>query len=729
MKQRAKLYGPILLLALVCAAVFWTGAFKKPRVFENVTAKYMTFDRERLHYSTEEGDAHGALTSSGPGWSLSAGTYRLRWSIGGDGEAVLRLTDGNGAAIEPNTFTLSARQGEGELFFELADACENLTLEWTFASGETLDIYDVKIDTPAYQDDAFTLLFFAAGFGVLWLLANKGKTDDVGPLLFIALAALIASSVSLKSTFTIGHDGVYHLARIQNLADGLKYGQFPVRMGGFSYNGYGALTSVFYPDVWLYPFALMLLGGASVAYTGNVLCAAVNIASAVSMYAAGKGLLKNRWAATCAAILYELAIYRVTDVYTRMALGEMLAMVFLPLFLWGLWEVVCGDKAKWKLLALSACAIYLSHMLSTLMCAVLAAGFALLHIRGIIKEKRMLPLMKAVGLCLLLCAFQLAPFVTYSMQGVGASGLVNDLTENSIEPGQILTLGQGSADIVQSNRKILGFSMEIGLPLMVGAALALYAALNQKERGQTERLALELVAAGALLAVMATDFFPWGAVMTVTRGKAGYIQFTWRLLMLVTPLLALAGGYGFAAFGGKRQDAAAVAALCLAALCAMPTLRTEMLSNKTIEQGANISPHLGLAYAEYTLPDTHFRDTWDRTVHIDGNVTVSDYAKTGTTVTAHVHADTDGTVALPLFGFDGYRATADGQELALSCGESNRLTAAIPAGTDGELRVWFAGRTWWRATDAVSLAALVGVILTETKKRRMRHGRCAQKEH
>lgn len=729
MKQRAKLYGPILLLALVCAAVFWTGAFKKPRVFENVTAKYMTFDRERLHYSTEEGDAHGALTSSGPGWSLSAGTYRLRWSIGGDGEAVLRLTDGNGAAIEPNTFTLSARQGEGELFFELADACENLTLEWTFASGETLDIYDVKIDTPAYQDDAFTLLFFAAGFGVLWLLANKGKTGDVGPLLFIALAALIASSVSLKSTFTIGHDGVYHLARIQNLADGLKYGQFPVRMGGFSYNGYGALTSVFYPDVWLYPFALMLLGGASVAYTGNVLCAAVNIASAVSMYAAGKGLLKNRWAATCAAILYELAIYRVTDVYTRMALGEMLAMVFLPLFLWGLWEVVCGDKTKWKLLALSACAIYLSHMLSTLMCAVLAAGFALLHIRGIIKEKRMLPLMKAVGLCLLLCAFQLAPFVTYSMQGVGASGLVNDLTENSIEPGQILTLGQGSADIVQSNRKILGFSMEIGLPLMVGAALALYAALNQKERGQTERLALELVTAGALLAVMATDFFPWGAVMTVTRGKAGYIQFTWRLLMLVTPLLALAGGYGFAAFGGKRQDAAAVAALCLAALCAMPTLRTEMLSNKTIEQGANISPHLGLAYAEYTLPDTHFRDTWDRTVHIDGNVTVSDYAKTGTTVTAHVHADTDGMVALPLFGFDGYRATADGQELALSCGESNRLTAAIPAGTDGELRVWFAGRTWWRATDAVSLAALVGVILTETKKRRMRHGRCAQKEH
>ena len=45
------------------------------------------------------------------------------------------------------------------------------------------------------------------------------------------------------------------------------------------------------------------------------------------------------------------------------------------------------------------------------------------------------------------------------------------------------------------------------------------------------------------MTIAATDFFPWGAVSLLTKGQVGYIQFTWRLLILATPMLALAGGY------------------------------------------------------------------------------------------------------------------------------------------------------------------------------------------
>ena len=44
----------------------------------------------------------------------------------------------------------------------------------------------------------------------------------MAPALFIGLAVLLSCSMSLKSTFNYGHDGAYHLARLQNLADGLK---------------------------------------------------------------------------------------------------------------------------------------------------------------------------------------------------------------------------------------------------------------------------------------------------------------------------------------------------------------------------------------------------------------------------------------------------------------------------------------------------------------------------
>lgn len=332
---------------------------------------------------------------------------------------------------------------------------------------------------------------------------------------------LIGSAPALKTTFVIGHDGTYHMARLLNLADGLKNGQFPVRMGGFAYDGYGGVMSVFYPDTFLYPFALMILGGASAVYVCNVFSVALNIGAALSMYVAAKRLFEKRWAATGASILYTLASYRVVNVFTRIAFGEALAMIFLPLFLVNLYDVVCGDARRWKGLALSAACIFCSHMITTLFCAVLAAGFCLLHIRKIILQKRLLPLVKTVLVCLLLCLYRIGPFVMYSMQGLGADDLFRNITEFSVELGQVLLMNAGTITRETNNPQIMEFSVEIGLPLMIGAALALYAALQKEERGKSEWAALKLVAGGALMTIAATDFFPWGAVSLLTQGPGG----------------------------------------------------------------------------------------------------------------------------------------------------------------------------------------------------------------
>lgn len=361
MKAKAKLYGPMLLAALLCALVFATGAMKKPSEFELLNGQYMQLAGGKTRYAVADGDAYGALPSEMAGLHLPAGKYRLRWMISGDGDNVLRLKNDDGAAITPDEFVLHADEGEGECVFEIEEACENFAVEIEFASGSYLDVYGLKLYTPKYQDDAFTLLFFAIGASMLYGLLATGRLTrrNMAPALFIGLAVLLSCSMSLKSTFSYGHDGAYHLARLQNLADGLKSGQFPVRMGGFSFNGYGAITSVFYPDVFLYPFALMLMGGASAAYVGNVLLAALNIGAAAGMYAAAKRLFQNRWAATCASVLYTLSAYRVMDVYTRVAVGEAMAMAFFPLFIVGLYEVLFGDAKCWRMLALSACGIFL----------------------------------------------------------------------------------------------------------------------------------------------------------------------------------------------------------------------------------------------------------------------------------------------------------------------------------------------------------------------------------
>ena len=713
-KRKAKLYGPVLLAALLCALVFATGALKKPKIFENITTDYMVFQKKLPRYSLTDGDEYGVIPMERRGWMhLPAGEYRLRWTISCDGDNILRLTNTNDATITPSEFTIPAGAGDGELHFTVEEDCEDFKIEFEFAAGTYMDIYQVKLYTPEYQDDAFTLLFFAVGASILWLMIGTGRLtrENMAPALFIALAVLIGSAPALKTTFVIGHDGTYHMARLLNLADGLKNGQFPVRMGGFAYDGYGGVMSVFYPDTFLYPFALMLLGGASAVYVCNVFSVALNIGAALSMYVAAKRLFEKRWAATGASILYTLASYRVVNVFTRIAFGEALAMIFLPLFLVNLYDVVCGDARRWKGLALSAACIFCSHMITTLFCAVLAAGFCLLHIRKIILQKRLLPLVKAVLVCLLLCLYRIGPLVMYSMQGLGADDLFRNITEFSVELGQVLLMNAGTITRETNNPQIMEFSVEIGLPLMIGAALALYAALQKEERGKSEWAALKLVAGGALMTIAATDFFPWGAVSLLTQGQVGYIQFTWRLLILATPMLALAGGYGLCEFGGKRQDAAAVAALSMAVICVMPIFSSEIQNPIYVEKGVIISPFMGRSFPEYTYSDTtDFLAIRKRPVEIDGDAEMADYEKRSTTITAQVSTRAESRITFPLFDYDGFRATVDGHEIAVERGSNNRVSVVLPAGTSGALKIWFAGKGWWRVGDAVSAATLIGLL-------------------
>ena len=225
-----------------------------------------------------------------------------------------------------------------------------------------------------------------------------------------------------------------------------------------------------------------------------------------------------------------------------------------------------------------------------------------------------------------------------------------------------------------------------------------------------------LTAAGALFALMCTTLFPWGHVSKLTMKMADYIQFPWRFMMFTAAMFSLAGGYGYTRLMGERRNAGVVLALAVALFAALPAISDQTRCNDFLQFGRGISPDL--SYSEYTLPGTRVRETGNTTVLTEGDVTVSSYEKDGTNVTARVNAQTDAKVSLPLFGFDGYKAALDGKALDWMLGDNNRLTVALPAGTQGELRVWFAGKAVWRAGDIISLAAALALLLRGLCRRR-----------
>ena len=711
-RKKHRIIGIWLLCAALSALAFASGILDRQKTWVDMPYQEQRFDGGL----SREGEAYGVM-NDGPGLNLPAGEYSIKWMIEGDGDNHLVITTENGVKAEPAKLAIPAGQSQGEAVFSLPAAAQGVDIAVSYDSGSYIRVNDMRLYSPMVRDHAFTFALLALAACLLYTLYLRGELGPArrGRLILIGLSVLIASGPALKDTICIGHDTTFHLVRLCNLADGLAHGQFPVRLGGFSYNGYGAITSVFYPDIFLYPFAQLMNLGASLQYAANLFFIAVNIGSAATMYAAAKRIFQEEWAAVCASILYTLSIYRVSDVFTRYAFGEMTAMVFLPLFMLGLYEVVLGDKARWKLLGVSAACIYLSHMLSTLICALTAVGMGALFIVKIVRERRLMPIVKAVCLAGALCAFQLVPFIQYSLQGIGAQELAKDPAFFALSPAQLFVLGAGELSVDPRDASLATFALEIGLPLLVGAAIALYIAATAMEKEERNAVGVLLVAAGSLFAIMATTLFPWSHVRVLTRGLSDYLQFPWRFLMMTAVCFALAGGWGLARFARGHGEQMAAAVLCVAALCALPTLTDETRNPDYIAFGETVSPNL--QYTEYTIPGTQTEPTMTQDVLVEGDVQITAYSKDAATITAQVSAQTEAALTLPLFGYDGYRAALNGEEIAWTLGDNNRLTVPLAALAQGELRVWFAGKGIWRIAEAISLAAALGLIALSARRK------------
>ena len=718
--KRIKLLLPVLLAVLLIALCWTLGLGKSDVVFSDMHRNGMNFRQgDDKTFTLDDGDEYGLL-NSGPSFTLPAGRYQLRVTVDSDGDNAVKITSSNNARVEPAELTLPAQSWNNVLNFELKEDARDLQLRIDFRAGTYLKLHDVDFVMKDKTDGAWTLTIAAALFCAVYLCWIKGLLTREGMtrLMLMGLAVLLASAPALMTNVYGGHDTLFHQMRLYNVADALRTGQFPVRMGGYGYNGYGSAASIFYPDVFLYLPALMMLLGATVQCAMRTYIIAVNAVSAAAMYACGKRMFASKTAGTCASILYTLAGYRLMDIYLRDALGEYTAMAMIPVFVLGLWEVVFGDKKRWPTLVLGAALVFMSHMLTTVMCACLAMCFGLLGIVRIVREKRMAAIAKAAVMTVLVCLFMLVPLLDYSMQGIGDSGtFATAVSGTAIEPMELFITE-------------LGYDRGLGCALVIGTAVLVYAALNGCGEGKRMRTALFCAGIGAAAAFASTRLFPWALAERLTRGLVNYLQFPYRLMAFADVFLALAAGWGVTCLMGERpkRQMAALLTLAVCAISAYPMLGSYAVRSADMPQyGArNADPYIRYksytstitsSYLEYALPGSDLKATKDQKVKADGTA-VTSYIKDGTTVTAQVSADKDARITLPLFGFDGYRAQLDGKKLKWTLGENNRLMVEIPAGAKGELRVWFAGKAIWRAAECVSLIAALGLAAMFFRRRR-----------
>ena len=509
-------------------------------------------------------------------------------------------------------------------------------------------------------------------------------------VIILAFTMLLMFPYLTKSFLAIEHDTFFHVSRIEQYARALQHGQvlpaiYPYENGGF---GYG--SPLFYSDIFLLlPAILHNLGLVLVdSYKFTIFLA--SFFSGITMYMLASKFTQRSSLRLLAVTAYLFSNYHITDIYVRGALGEVFALVGIPLILSGLYEIFESSQKYSSSYLIGLVITVLSHNLSFLLCFILIIIVCIIYLPKCPFDRYKILVSESILACLF-TAFYTFPMIE---QLKSQQFYLNYYASSSALENHAMAFWQFFA-----NQTVFGLSgnqykasnamvVNIGLFLSIAPISYLFLAKKEKQPFITSMLVL-----GWICMLLPAQIFPW-KYMSFVR----VLQFPWRLNMLALPLLCVPAVIGIENLTHKLK----YVPICLILLLSLEgiyhlypaTKRTFIMPHNTtwqeVTNGKLIDPYYsaqymrvelaGGDYLPYHSPD--FR-SYTKTIQTTSAETVTtgewiDYGSYHFTIT------NPQTVVLPITYYKGYIVrnidTAEVLETTLS--KNGLVSVTIPsAGT------------------------------------------------
>ena len=669
------------------------------------------------------------------GLNLMWGKYEVMVDYDGAEKADVRVVSaGYQAFIENGEVHEEMGEEDGGLEqlsfgFNLTDSTPDIYL----ASENPEDIIGVTVHKAGAGVFSADLCAYAVLIGAVltvllalsWDQTGRGRQNRRDAMILVCAAAFACMPLLWRGVFD-GHDLLFHLNRIEGIASGLRNGQFPVRIHSSTLLGYGYAAPEFYPELFLYVPAVLRNLGVSLSASVRVFEACINLATALACYLCVRSLMHSRRAAVGAGVLYTLCVYRLVNLYTRATLGESLAMIFFPVVLLGLYEVLRRDEKRWPLLVLGMTGVCMSHLLSTLFCAAFCALAALLSVKKLFAEKkRMLSILLAAGVTVLCGLWFYVPMMQYTADGISTSVVLN-AAENVHVPGSFLVgfAGDAGADAPEDFAYTIG--VVPGLAMLLGCALLLvrrYAAGREAFKAENDRLSLALLGLGAFALLLSTDFFPWAFLCSLRKPFSTFfmqMQFPWRFVSIAAPMLSVSAAWGYL----REEKDAKIGMAALIALCVVfsgYTMQTMVQQEAPLQKETYTDTRIEQFEYTYLGTEKSALKVGDVRANPEGTCEVETFEKRGTDITVSVKTGGVCTyLEVPRLYYPGYRAEMDGQTRTAVRGTNNMVRIyGTPEGGEGVLHVWYQPPTAWLLAQGASAlgALLLALSLCRMRKR------------
>lgn len=526
-----------------------------------------------------------------------------------------------------------------------------------------------------------------------------------------------------------GHDLPFHMRRIAGIAEGIKAGEFPVKMQHFWFNNYGYPVGVMYGDALLYIPAVIHNMGVSLWITYIIYGIIVQLITALTSFICFKYISGKNFTGIICMLLYLLSFWRLTDMFSRQAVGEYSAFAFLPLIVLGLSRIHRDEKIKRGVidLLIGMTGLFMTHLLSVVMAFLFIVIFIIADAKNMLMKGKWKALLTAGCGTVLLSLWQLVPLLDYYKNApmLINSGEVSPIQTFGITWRQMFGLFYDSVAAM----KELGSEAYDEMPqspgiamiiILVAAIIIIVTKVKEIRRNKTIIILLAMSIASLILS---TCYFPYD--MLYNKAKfvfkiLGSIQYPARYLTAATVLICTL----YAVMQRKKTMYKLSLFLVIISIWQsggyvrnFVEKQTNIVAIETIYEWTSFDDD-----RQYMLAGTDTeRLQYASVLPSSEEVTYSDENRKDGVYSLKLENSSkeEGYADLPILAYPYYYGTDGDSNYSLLTGDNNKLRIMLPAGTNSVVSIRFKEPLYWRIAEIISLLfaiLLIGRWLYKKKK-------------
>lgn len=540
-------------------------------------------------------------------------------------------------------------------------------------------------------------------------------------IFFFVLTIVMISIPLFIPNLRQGEDLQFHLNRIEGIYHGLRSGVFPVKIQPHWFDGMGYASGVMYGDLLFYIPAFLRFMGFDLDTSYKAFLLLINVLTVwIAVYSYKKIFHDPKTGSIC-AFVYSTSAYRLLNAYRRCAIGELIAMIFLPLISLAIYKIYvtkCEDREEnkkiivWLTVGMSM--LVQNHILSTEMTAICIFFVCLFFWKTTFKKNVLLVYAKSCLWTMLLSLYFIVPFLDYYFnEDMRINNFVESESYRNILPNALSIGRYFEFFYIHFPEVDPEYNFNPGIVLMGTFVAAIFLYMHKK-LSKKEKIFFGF---SIIWLVIASKLFPWNLVGNYTRFGAlmAGVQFPWRYVAYASVFLTLLFGEIYnnreTLFGmNKKQFSIMTVMISFLMVSFFSTAYDEYDVICEYKETEDIDDYCA-GNKEYMLTGADL-DKIQTDILTDKEIEVYSWTKSGYKVQISCLAGKEGgTVEVPVFFYRGFRAVdADGNILETDYGRNKCVKIIIPGNYEGIVRLDFYEPWYWRAAEMIS-AMFAGIIL------------------